>query len=111
MEKRITKLIHQIKSDYGNDTYVGLTGDKHFDNVSQNLRKLWGSIEEMSISSLDMYYCRVFDNAYPDYSVERFEEDVLDLKDALAQEFEFLNKANITKGDQKNEGFESVFEI
>ena len=60
MEKQITKLIHQIKSDYGNDAYVGLTGDRRFENVSPNLCRLWGSIEKMSIGSLDTYYYRVF---------------------------------------------------
>ena len=110
MKKQITNLIHQIKSDYGNDAYVGLTGDRRFENVSPNLCRLWGSIEEMSIGSLDTYYYRVFDDAYPDYTIEKFEEDALSLKDALAQEFERFDKANIMKGDQNNEGFDVSFD-
>lgn len=97
--QHITNLIHQIKSDYGNDAYVGLTGDKHFERVSSNLSRLWGSSKEMSIQSIDTYYYRIFDESYSDYTIEEFEKDAENLKDALAQEFELIDKANNMKGE------------
>lgn len=95
MDNQIINLIHKVKIEYGNDAYVGVSGDRKFENVSSNLRSLWGAFDKMSILTIDTYYYRTLADEYPDYTIKKFEEDVLDLLDALAHEFELINKANI----------------
>ncbi len=85
--------VREIKTEYGNDSYVGISGDSSFDNVSQNLRKLWYSPDEMSVANIDVFYNRILDSSYPDYTAEVFEEDARILKNALAEEFALIIKS------------------
>ena len=82
--------ITKIKTDFGNDAYVGISGDRYFDDISINLRKLWYSPEHMSLANISIYYKRIPDLCYPDYKNEEFEKDMNELNDALAHEFALI---------------------
>lgn len=95
MNDRFKDLMHKIMYEYDNDAYVRISGDRGFDIVSPNLNRLWGSLHGMSILTMERYYKRTISGEYPDYTAKEFEEDLFKLRDALAHEFELINKANI----------------
>lgn len=89
------ELMNRIITEYGNDSYVDLSGDRYFENVSSELWKLWYAFPDFSVCTIGNYYKRTFMDEYPDYTSNEFEKDALKLHDALAHEFELLNKANL----------------
>ena len=91
MEKnKIISLMNEIKYQYGNDAYVGVTNDKYFREVPTTIKRHWYSLDELSISTLDTYYHRMFDASYPTYTEGKFLSEIIDLRNALSREFSKL---------------------
>ena len=104
--------IMKIKSNFGNDAYVGISGDRFLDGVSINLRNLWYSPEQMSLVNINIYYNRIFDMCYPTYSQDIFKSELKKLNDALANEFALIIKSKSKqKGVKCDEGIKSVFKF
>lgn len=88
----VDKLVRSIKFDFSNMKYVALSKDSQFEQVSDELNKLWYSTETMSIATIDMYYRRTLDNSYPEYTTDKFLSEALELKKSLSQEFAKIKK-------------------
>lgn len=82
---KLKELIHEIELHYSNRMYQLVSGDMFFDNVPQRLRELW-----------HVLYRRV---QAGEEEIESAYEKIIALKDALAHEFELIDKANIMKGE------------
>lgn len=97
-KSELKELIYEIKLNYSNRMYQLASGDKFLDNVPQNLWELWYSDgnHKLAVCYLDVLFKRVQSG---EEEIESAYEKIIVLKDALAHEFELIDKANITKGE------------
>ena len=97
-KEKLKGLIHEINLQYSNRMYQLVSGDMSIDNVPQKLWELWYSNEnhELAVCNLDALYKSV---QAGEEETESAYEKIIALRDALAHEFELLDKANITKGE------------
>ena len=88
MEK-VDALISQIKSNYTNSDYVGITGDRYMREVPDSIYKLWYSDGSHSLAycNLDYYRNRCIAK---EISINSFYEDLIDLRDRFSYEFSLL---------------------
>ena len=97
-KEKFKELIHIIKLQYNNRMYQLASGDMFLENVPQRLWELWYSNgnNELAVCNLDALYIRV---KAGEEEIKNAYEKIIALKDALAHEFELIDKANITKGE------------
>lgn len=82
---KLKELIYEINLQYGNRMYQLVSGDELLVNIPQRLSELWHAL-----------YLRV---QVGGKEIESAYEKIIVLKDALAHEFELIDKANIMKGE------------
>lgn len=97
-KSKLKKLIHEIKLQYSNRMYQSVSGDMFLENAPQKLWELWYSNgnHELAVCNLDALYIKVQAGKE---EIESAYEKIIALKDALAHEYELIDKANITKGE------------
>lgn len=82
---KLKELFYEIELQYGHRMYQLVSGDMFFLNVPQKLGELWYA-----------FYINV---QVGEEETESAYEKIIALKDALAHEFELIDKANIMKGE------------
>lgn len=95
---KLEEVIYEIKLQYSNRVYQSISDDVFLENVPQRLWELWYSNgnNELAVCNLDALYIRV---KAGEEEIKNAYEKIMALKDALAHEFELIDKANITKGE------------
>lgn len=82
---KLKELIYEINLQYGNRMYQSVSGDEFLVNIPQKLVELWHDLYIITQASEE--------------ETESAYEKIIALKDALAHEFELIDKANIMKGE------------
>ena len=109
-QMKVQKIITEIALTYNAQQYQRISKDIMFDNVPNELRILWYSdgSGRMSISNVGHYFDLFKREEISDIEMIKM---LADLKDALAQEFELIHKANIKKGERRYEGIIKFFTL